>query len=297
MQLQRATRKQSKIKLSISGPSGSGKTYSALLLAYGLCTNWSKIAVLDSENYSASLYANLGAFNVLNLQAPFTPEQYIAAIEHCENAGMEVIIIDSITHEWNGPGGCLDIHEKETARMKVPNSFTAWAAVTPRHQAFVGAIVRSKSHVICCTRSKTEYIMAERNGRQVPQKMGMAPITREGFDFEVSLHFELDQQHKAFCSKDRTGMFMQREAFTINPETGKELIEWCNSGEAITEEDVVIRINSCVSINELLQIYKDFPQFKQTLLTDFEKRKSELIEQQDARTQLSNQPISKNGIH
>jgi adenylylsulfate kinase-like enzyme len=75
MQLQKAARKQSKIKLSISGSSRSGKTFSALLLAYGICGDWNKIAVLDSENYSASLYAHLGSFNVINLQEPFTPEQ------------------------------------------------------------------------------------------------------------------------------------------------------------------------------------------------------------------------------
>lgn len=297
MQLQKATRKQSKIKLSISGPSGSGKTYSALQLAYGICNDWTKIAVLDSENYSASLYAHLGEFNILNLNAPFTPEQYIEAIQLCESSGMEVIIIDSITHEWNGKGGCLDIHEKETAKMRVPNSFTAWATVTPRHQAFVEAIVRSQSHVICCTRSKTEYVMAERNGRQVPQKMGMAPITREGFDFEVSIHFELDQLHKAFCSKDRTGLFMQRESFVITTDTGKEIITWCNSGESINAADVMQRINGCASLNDLLQVYKDFPQYKQSLLTEFETRKRQLIIQQEVQTQLSNQPISSNGIN
>jgi hypothetical protein len=297
MQLQRATRKQSKIKLSISGPSGSGKTYSALQLAFGICNDWNKIAVLDSENYSASLYAHLGAFNVLNLHEPFTPEQYIEAIQLCEREGIEVIIIDSITHEWSGKGGCLDIHEKETSKMRVPNSFTAWAMVTPRHQAFVEAIVRSQSHVICCTRSKTEYVMSERNGRQVPQKMGMAPITREGFDFEVSIHFELDQQHKAFCSKDRTGLFMNREAFILTPETGKAITDWCESGEAINANDVMARINGCSSLSELLQVYKDYPQYKQSLLTEFENRKRQLIINQEVQTQLSNQPINSNGIH
>ena len=297
MQLQRATRKQSKIKLSISGPSGSGKTYSALQLAFGICNDWNKIAVLDSENYSASLYAHLGAFNVLNLHEPFTPEQYIEAIQLCEREGIEVIIIDSITHEWSGKGGCLDIHEKETSKMRVPNSFTAWATVTPRHQAFVEAIVRSQSHVICCTRSKTEYVMSERNGRQVPQKMGMAPITREGFDFEVSIHFELDQLHKAFCSKDRTGLFMNREAFILTPETGKAITDWCESGEAINANDVMARINGCSSLSELLQVYKDYPQYKQSLLTEFENRKRQLIINQEVQTQLSNQPINSNGIH
>ena len=234
---------------------------------------------------------------MLNLHEPFTPEQYIEAIQLCEREGIEVIIIDSITHEWSGKGGCLDIHEKETSKMRVPNSFTAWAAVTPRHQAFVEAIVRSQSHVICCTRSKTEYVMSERNGRQVPQKMGMAPITREGFDFEVSIHFELDQQHKAFCSKDRTGLFMNREAFILTPETGKAITDWCESGEAINANDVMARINGCSSLSELLQVYKDYPQYKQTLLTEFENRKRQLIINQEIQSQLTNQPINSDGVH
>jgi len=297
MQLQKAARKQSKIKLSISGSSGSGKTFSALLLAYGICGDWNKIAVLDSENYSASLYAHLGSFNVINLQEPFTPEQYIDAIHICEQSGIEVIIIDSISHEWNGKGGCLEIHEKETAKMKIPNSFTAWAAVTPRHQSFIDAIVQSRAHIVCCMRSKTEYILTERNGRQVPQKVGMAPITRDGFEFEVSIHFELDQQHKAFCSKDRTGLFTQNNPFIISQQTGKQIIDWCQSGDAVNVDDVTTRINSCKSLNELLQIYKEYPQLKQSLLAEFERRKRELIIHQEVLTKLTNQTNNSNGKH
>ncbi|MCA6459022.1 MAG: AAA family ATPase [Chitinophagaceae bacterium] len=297
MQLQKATRKQTKIKLSISGTSGSGKTYSSLLLAHGICGKWDSIAVLDSENYSASLYAHLGPFNVINLQEPFTPEQYIDAIHLCEKSGIKVIIIDSISHEWSGKGGCLEIHEKETARMKIPNSFTAWATVTPRHQAFIDAIVRSQCHIICCTRSKTEYVLSERNGRQVPQKVGMSPITRDGFEFEVSIHFELDQQHKAFCSKDRTGLFMNLEPTVISEETGAQIIRWCESGEPVNVDDVTIRINACKSLNELLQVYKEYPQFKQILLPEYEQRKRELIINREVQNQLVNHPINENGSH
>ncbi|WP_298417811.1 AAA family ATPase [uncultured Kordia sp.] len=110
MQLKQSKRQNVKLRLGISGASGFGKTHSALLLAYGMTQDWSKIAVIDSENSSASLYSNLGEFNVLDLTAPFSPERYIQAIEICEKANVEVIIIDSITHEWNGKGGCLDIH-------------------------------------------------------------------------------------------------------------------------------------------------------------------------------------------
>src|SRR5688500_5846514 len=108
--LRKATRQKAKIRLGLSGPSGSGKTFTALLIASGM-TTWDKIALIDTENGSCDLYSNLGDYSVLPISAPYTPEKYIQALKECEAAGMEVIIIDSITHEWSGKGGCLDIHE------------------------------------------------------------------------------------------------------------------------------------------------------------------------------------------
>src|SRR5690242_7927040 len=105
MQLQQASRKNAKIKMALQGPSGSGKTYGALLIAFGLYNDWKKIAVIDTENHSSELYAHLGSYQVLHLSSPFSPERYIQAIRTCEKVGMEVIIIDSISHEWEGIGG------------------------------------------------------------------------------------------------------------------------------------------------------------------------------------------------
>ena len=132
MQLQIANRQKVKMKMALQGPSGSGKTYSALLLAFGLCGDWSKIAVIDSETNSSALYADLGKFMVLSLEAPFTPERYIEAISVCETAAMKVIIIDSISHEWEGAGGILEAHSNMTG-----NSYTNWSKLTPRHNSFV----------------------------------------------------------------------------------------------------------------------------------------------------------------
>jgi archaellum biogenesis ATPase FlaH len=117
--------------MALQGPSGSGKTYSALLLAFGLCNDWTKIAVIDSENHSSVLYSHLGEYNVLPIQEPFTPEKYMEAIHICEQEKMEVIIIDSVSHEWDGSGGILDIHSN-----MMGNSFTNWSKVTPRHNTF-----------------------------------------------------------------------------------------------------------------------------------------------------------------
>lgn len=135
MQLQTAQRKRAKIKMGLTGPSGAGKTYSALQIGYGLTGDWSKIAVIYTENHSAELYAHLGEFKVVNLQAPFSPERYISALELCEKAGMEVVIIDSITHEWEN---LLEYHGS-----MVGNSYTNWNKNTPRHNAFVQRSLQS----------------------------------------------------------------------------------------------------------------------------------------------------------
>lgn len=132
MELRKSNRSQARIRMALQGPSGSGKTYSALLLAYGICKDWNKVAVIDTENHSADLYSHLGDYNVLTLTAPFTPERYIEALDKCESAGMDVIVIDSISHEWEGDGGILDIHSQ-----MVGNSFTNWSKLTPRHNALV----------------------------------------------------------------------------------------------------------------------------------------------------------------
>lgn len=229
---------------------------------------------------------------MINISAPFSPEKYIEAIQLCEQSGIEVIIIDSITQEWSGKGGCLELHEIETSKMRIPNSFTAWATITPKHQAFIDAIINCSSHVISTVRSKTEYVLIERNGRQVPQKVGMAPITRDGFDFEVTIAFDVDQHHKAFCTKDRTGMFQDKQPFVITPDTGRKIVEWCNG---ISVDDVTGRINDCKSIGELLQLYKTYPQYKESLKPEFEQRKRQIIISEEVKTQLANQPIIANG--
>jgi hypothetical protein len=298
MRLETATRKQAKIKLSLAGSSGSGKSYSAILLAYGLCNDFSKICVIDTENHSASLYSHLGAFNVINLIPPFHPEKYIEAIKLCEQSKIEVIVIDNATHAWSGKGGCLELHEKETAKMKIPNSFTAWNAITPIYQKYLDAIINSSCHVISTLRSKTEYVMSERNGRQVPQKTGTAPMIRDGFDFEMSIAFDLDQQHKAFSTKDRTGLFQDKEPFVISTNTGKLIHDWCNSVPDVTVDDVSVRINDCISIKDLLALYQEFPHFKEALKPEFERRKRQIMIHQEVKPLLNNQEnFSQNGLH
>ena len=257
MELQQAHRKQAKIKLALQAPSGGGKTYSALLLASGL-TAWSKIAVIDTEHHSADLYAHLGEFNVLQLSKPFSPERYISAIETCEQAGMEVIIVDSISHEWEGSGGILDTHGNMPG-----NSFTNWAKLTPRHNAFVQKILESPCHIICSIRTKTDYVLSEKNGKMVPEKVGMKGITRDGMDYEFTIVFDLDLKHNASASKDRTGLFMDKPEAIITREYGGRILQWCNKGTSL--EEVILQLNSATSIEQIRQLYKENPEYQAQL--------------------------------
>ena len=270
MELRQATRKQAKIKLALQGPSGSGKTYSSLLMAFGLSNDWSKIAVIDTENHSADLYAHLGNYNVLPLSKPFSPERYIEAIEVCEHAGMEVVILDSITHEWDGPGGILDLHQ-----AMVGNSFTNWSKVTPRHNAFVQKFLQSECHIIATIRTKQDYVLSEKNGKMVPEKVGLKGVTREGMDFEFTLVFDLDIKHMASASKDRTGLFMDKPDTVINSATGKRLLEWCNAGKTLQE--IVADMQSCDSIDLLREMLRTYPEYRKELEPVAIARKNQII--------------------
>ena len=270
MKLQKAKRHQVKLRLGLSGASGFGKSYSALLLAFGITNDWSKIAIIDTENGSASLYSHLGDYNVLSLTDPYSPERYIEAIQTCENDSVEVIIIDSITHEWNGKGGCLQIHEQLGGR------FQDWAKLSPRHQAFIDAILKSKCHIITTTRRKVDYSLdTSQNGRAKVVKHGTKEITREGFEYELTVNFELiNDKHLAKASKDRTGLFTNKPEFVINASTGKKIIAWCNEGISI--EQINKEVESCVSIDDLKHIYTKYSSVQTEIKPLIVKRKQEL---------------------
>jgi hypothetical protein len=282
MEIRKAQRKQAKIKLALQGPAGSGKSMSALLLASGI-TDWSKIAVIDTENHSADLYSDLGQYNVLALSQPFTPERYIKAIETCEEANMEVIIIDSVSHEWEGQGGILNIHGNMTG-----NSFTNWNKITPRHNAFVQKILQSNCHIISTIRTKTDYTLTEKNGKMVPEKVGLKGITRDGMDYEFTVVFDINIKHQAVASKDRTGLFMDKPEYIISAAYGKRILDWCNSG--ISLDNIKSYIQSAKSVEQLREILSTYPEFEQELKPLAIARKEQLS------TNIINlNPISGNG--
>lgn len=233
LQLKKAERKKAKIRLGLSGASGFGKTYSGLLIAKGLVGDWDKIAIIDTENGSGELYSDLGNYNVVTLEAPYTPERYVEAVKMCEKAGIECIVIDSITHEWEGEGGCLDI------LTKLGGKYQDWSKVTPRHNQFVQSILTAKCHVITTVRRKQDYEMSKDNqGKTKVEKVGTKEVTREGFEYELTLNLEfINDKHLVKASKDRTGLFMDKPEFVPSEETGKIIRDWCESGATVKEPE------------------------------------------------------------
>ena len=228
MKFTKATRQKARLRLALTGPSGSGKTWGALLLALGL---GGKIAVVDTERESASLYSHLADFDTLNLSAPFTPERYIEAIKAAEEAGYDTLIVDSITHEWSGVGGCLELVDQVARAKYKGNTWSAWNDVTPRHRALIDAILHSPMHIIVTLRSKTETAQTEENGRKKVVKLGMKAETRDGFEYEMTVVLDLIHDgHFATATKDRTGLFSDANPQPITVDTGAQLKQWLEAG-------------------------------------------------------------------
>lgn len=235
---QKAVKQQSKLRMALSAPSGGGKTLSALRMAKGIVGEEGRIAVLDTEHGSASLYADHFDFDVVNLEPPYHPDRFIEVIKGAEQAGYDLLIIDSITHEWKGPGGILDIHQEHTKTTARGNSFMAWNKVTPIHNNFINAILQSKMHIICTMRAKTSYVQGEENGRKTVKRMGEAPEQRDGVEYEFTTVLDLHVNgNYAVVSKDRTQLFSPDNPFVITEETGKALNDWLNSGAKLAPQE------------------------------------------------------------
>lgn len=241
----KAERQKAKLRLAISGPTGSGKTEGALMLAKGI---GGRVAVVDTENSSASLYADRYDFETANITAPYTPEKFIDAIKAAEQAGFDVLILDSITHEWSGVGGCLEIVDMLAKAKFKGNSWSAWSEVTPRHRKFIDTILHSSIHIIVTLRSKMDTIQVDSgNGRKKVEKVGMKSEQRDGIEYEFTTVLDLTCDHYATATKDRTQIFNEPHIITEN--TGVLLRNWLLSGSA----DATIDGNQHLELQELMQ--------------------------------------------
>ncbi len=249
----KAERKRIFVKMALCGVSGSGKTYSALLLAQGL---GGKIAMIDTENGSGELYSDLCEYDAAQLEPPFSSMKFINAIKEAEAEGYNVLIIDSLSHAWSGQGGILEMVDKKSATSRSGNSFTAWRDVTPEHNKLVDAILQCRMHVIVCMRSKTAYEMQENEkGKKTPVKVGLAPIQRDGMEYEFTIVFDIDREkHYALASKDRTGLF-EKTIDVITPATGELIRKWVEGGVEVSVE--VEAVKRPIRADKFVQVYSD----------------------------------------
>lgn len=252
MEIRKAVRRKAKLRLGMVAPSGAGKTYSALQLAFGM---GGKVGMIDTEHGSGDLYANLGDYDIINIEAPYTVQKYRDAIAAFEREGYDVIIIDSLSHAWAGDGGLLDKQGK-IADSGRGNSYTAWRTITPEHNGLIDAMLRSPCHIIATMRAKVEYVIEKNDrGKDTPRKIGLAPVQREGMDYEFSVVFDIDSQHVAHASKDRTSLF-DGQYFTITTDTGKSLLDWLESGADDPLAPAIKAITEAATIDNLRKQYE-----------------------------------------
>lgn len=254
MQIRKAERKKAKLRLGISGSSGSGKTWSALEIATGM---GGKIGLIDTEAGRAELYGSDFNYDVIRIDAPYSPDRYIAAIKTFESNGYDILIIDSLSHAWVGEGGVLSIVDKAGGQFQ-----NGWRHGTPKHNALVEAIVTSKIHIITTLRTKTEYVVeVNEKGKQAPRKIGLAPVQRDGLEYEFTVFMDINQEHVAHITKDNTRLFDQQ---FVKPsrEMGQKLIEWLNLGIdvlpeplGLSRDELIKEINESSSLNALKVAY------------------------------------------
>lgn len=232
-----AVRGGSKAIIGIAGPSGSGKTFTALLLARGMVSKASKIGFLDTENKRGSLYADIldGQFMIGDLYPPFSPKRYSEAIKEFQEAGVEVLVIDSVSHEWEGEGGCDDI-----ANMKV-GKMANWIGAKREHKSFMNTLLQCNMNVIVCIRAreKTDF-----KDPSKPVSLGVQPVCEKNFMFEMTASFLVENE-----GKKQT--FLKIPSFLkpifgngnsyLTQETGKGIIDWINTGEKEDPETAKIK--------------------------------------------------------
>lgn len=244
---QQARKSQAKLRLGLVGPAGSGKTMTALRIANGIAGG-RKIAVIDTEHGSASLYAGTFDFDCCNLES-FEVEKYIDALKEAEEAGYHVVIIDSLSHAWSGKGGILEFVDS-AGKRNAGGNFSAWRDATPRHNRLVEAILASKCHIIVTLRSKTEYVVESVGGRTTVRKVGLQPIQREGMEYEFTVCGDVSSDHDLMITKTRFTFLKDAVIREAGEDLGKQLAKWLEDGDEVPPYRAAI--TPAASIDETL---------------------------------------------
>lgn len=231
----RAQRVQKKLRMTLIGPPGCGKTYSALRIATGLVPG-GRIALIDTEHESATMYSKKFAFDTLQLPS-FDPRTYIDYIRIAERFQYDVIIIDSFSHAWDGKGGALEIHSN-ISRQPGNNSYTAWNVVTPICNALTDAVLSSKAHCILTMRAEEDHIMEkDENGRTTVKSVGLAPIQRKRIKYEFDVVCDMDMNKNMHVSKSRIDIIDNQNYMKPGEDFGRLLADWLND-EDVSDRDI-----------------------------------------------------------
>jgi hypothetical protein len=231
----KAVKSKAKLRMAIAGPSGSGKTYTGLALATSLA-NGGGVALVDTEHGSASKYADVFSFDVLEMHPPFHPDKFVQAINDAAQAGYDVIVLDSLTHAWSGTGGMLDIVDEMTKRSQSKNSYMAWKDGTPIQNKLIDSIVGAPIHVIATMRSKQDFVQEKDDrGKTTIKKVGMAPQQRDGFEYEFDVVFDMDIDNNGIVSKTRCPALNGRVFGKPGRDVANILVEWLD-GEPVQPE-------------------------------------------------------------
>lgn len=230
MMFKKATKAKAKLRLALIGPSGSGKTYSALAIGSGL---GDKVALIDTERGSASKYGGYFNFDVLELET-FSVDNYMAAITEAIKSGYDVLIIDSLSHAWAGRDGILEYVDKKSAANPGSNSFVNWRSATPLHNKLVDTILSAPIHIIATMRSKMDYVLEkdERTGKMTPRKVGLAPVQRDGVEYEFDLVGDMTPEHRLVVTKSRIPELSDEVIDKPGKPLGKKLKDWLDEGTA-----------------------------------------------------------------
>jgi hypothetical protein len=269
---QLTTTEPKKIRLALSGSSNSNLTYNALRLAYGLCGDWWRIAVIDTTG-CASKYSHLGMFTTVNLAPPFAPQRYYDALEICSE--MDVIIVNSISPEYAGHGGVLD--QLETGEYE---------AALRAHRAFLIGIRESTAHVICTTTVRSRLSCKERGRITLVQE----PVQQNGIERHFHTFLHLDRSGRATVVKDDTMLLPQKQSFLLGPEVGAQLQRWCNGSQTVPDQ-LQWKINGCSTISELYQLLFNTDVDDPAVMAAFTKKRLQLEGSREVVEELTDVPF------
>lgn len=240
---QKAVKERAKLRIAIDGPAGAGKTYTALVLATMIAKNeGGRIAFLDTERGSASLYADKFDFDVIELN-DYNPSNYTDVIHMAEKSGdYKVIVLDSLSHAWEGEGGALDMVDRASKQMQSANRFVGWKDVTPLQREMVDAMLMSPLHVIATMRSKMEYVLEkdEKTGKSTVRKVGLAPIQRQGMEFEFTLFADMDTSHNFIVSKTRIESLDGWVKLKPDSDDFQVIMDWLKTGAEPAKKTVYV---------------------------------------------------------